>query len=227
MREVMIMKKLLTFSGLNFVLLSAAMVGTASAQTPVQPQAQSQAVGKVISSTPVLKRVTEPRNRDCARAVDPERCRADVVTEDRVIGYKVVYEYAGKQHEVQLPFPVGQTIPLEVSVTAAAPSIAVTPTITPSAAPVPVYERYESRAPVYTERYTERVYVDDVYYPRTVYSYPAYSYPYYYSPVWPILGISLALGAHYRGGYYYGHGGHYRGGLSRGYRHGPGIARHR
>jgi hypothetical protein len=221
----MIMKKMLKFSGLNLVLLSAAMVGTASAQTPVQPQSQTQAVGKVISSTPVLKRVTEPRSRDCARAADPARCQADVVTEDRVIGYKVVYEYAGKQHEVQLPFAVGQTIPLEVSVTAAAPSIAVTPTITPTGAPVPVYERYESRAPVYTER----VYVEDVYYPRTVYSYSAYSYPYsyapYYSPVWPILGISLALGAHYRGGYYYG--GHHRGGYSRGYRHGPGIGRHR
>lgn len=210
------MKKLLKFSALNLVLFSAAVVGSAQAQTPVPSQSQSQAVGKVISSTPVLRRVTEPRNRDCARAADPARCQADVVTEDRVIGYKVVYEYAGKQHEVQLPFAVGQTIPLEVSVTAAAPMPASTPTIASSSAPVPVYTRYEDRPVI-----TERVYVEDVYYPRPLYAYPAYSYPYYYSPLWPILGISLAWGAHYHGGYY--RGGHYRGG----YRHSPGIARHR
>ncbi|MEQ1516397.1 MAG: hypothetical protein ABL931_07915, partial [Usitatibacteraceae bacterium] len=80
------MKKLLILSAL------AAGVGL------LPGLAAAQEVGKVISSTPVLKRVTEPRKVCTTEADGRQNCRTDSVTEDRNIGYKVVYEYAGKQH---------------------------------------------------------------------------------------------------------------------------------
>ncbi len=162
-------------------LFSSTLVAGAFA---VAMPASAQEVGKVISSTPVMKRVTEP-----VRGCRPEPQRAcEMVTEDRLIGYKVVYEYRGAQHEVQLPFPVGETIPLETSSNGAQPAS------TPSVTPTPVYES----AP----RVVERVYVEP--------SYRAYD-PYYYGPIWPVA-VGLSLG--WVGGRYYAPRGyvHYRGG---------------
>jgi hypothetical protein len=218
------MNKSLKISGFVSAMLLAGLSATTSAQTysqvPVQPQSQSQPqsqpqaqppsqvssqpVGKVISSTPVMKRVTEPRGNTN-------------VTEDRIIGYKVVYEYAGRQHEVQLPFPVGATIPLDVTVSSVSP--AATPTIVPNNSPQPVYVSRDY--PVVERLVHEPAYVEQVYYPRSYVSYPGYSYsyanPYYYSPFVPLLGITLGLGGYYRGGHYYGgyNRGHHYGGRHR------------
>lgn len=153
--------------------------------------------GRVISSTPVLKRVTEPKSTCIDDANGKQRCTTKMVTEDRQVGYRVVYEYAGKQHTAQLPFAPGATIPLEVTPTAA------------SAQPVSASQPqplYVTEAPPVIERVVrEEVYVDS-YYPRPYY---AYGYPYYYSPFVPVLGVSLAFGGgHYRGGFG-GHGGHW------------------
>jgi hypothetical protein len=172
------MRYFLKISAIASAALSAGMLLPASAQ----------AVGNVITSTPVLKRVTEPV-RGCSPA--PQRA-CEMVTEDRLIGYKVVYEYTGKHQEVQLPFAVGATIPLETS------SSGVQPASTPSVTPTPSYEpTYES-----STRVVERVYVEPGY--RTYYD------PYYYGPIVP-LGLTLGLG-YVAGRYYWPRGYvHYRG----------------
>jgi hypothetical protein len=178
----------LRISAVVSAVLSAAMLLPASAQ----------AVGNVISSTPVLKRVTEPV-RGCSPA--PQRA-CEMATEDRLIGYKVVYEYNGKQHEVQLPFAVGATIPLETS------GSGVQPASTPSTAPTPTYER--------SPRVVERVYVEPGY--RSDYgNYTGARYdPYYYGPIVPLgltLGLGYVAGRYYwpRGYVYYGGHGGWRG----------------
>lgn len=167
--------------------------------------ALAQDIGKVISSTPVLKRVSEPRSTCTNDADGRQRCRTEMVTEDRNIGYKVVYEFAGKQHTVQLPFPPGPTIELEVTPTAlsgASGSFA-------TSAPTPTYTSSERVVVEPIERvYREPAYVDRVYYSRPYY-YPEY----YSSPVYPLLGVALgySLGVG-RWGYGYGNrwSGHHR-----------------
>lgn len=42
-------------------------------------------------------------------------CSTQTVYENRLVGYNVVYEYAGKQYTVQLPQDPGPTIPLNIS----------------------------------------------------------------------------------------------------------------
>lgn len=42
-------------------------------------------------------------------------CATQTVYENRLVGYNVVYEYAGKQYTVQLPQDPGATIPLQVT----------------------------------------------------------------------------------------------------------------
>ena len=183
--------------------LVSAATAVCSAVVVFPTIASAQGVGNVISSTPVMKRVTEPE-RGCRPA--PQR-ECALITEDRLIGYKVVYEYQGKQHEVQLPFAVGATIPIEVSGASIAP--AATPTIS---APVPSYEsgpRVIERVtvePAYAPTTRSRVYADD---------------PYYYGPILPAaVGLTLGLGAaYYWGPRYWGPRGYvgYRGGY-RGHR---------
>ena len=180
------MKKLLMVSAL--VAGSALLSGLAAAQE----------VGKVLSSTPVLKRVTEPKSTCVDDADGKQRCSTQMVTEDRNIGYKVVYEYAGQQHTVQLPFPPGATIALEVTPAVQGASAGTVSVAEPS--------YYSEPSPQVVEREVrERVYVESPYYP---YSYGPY-YPGYYSPLYPFVGIGLG----YSFGYY-GHGwrGGYRGG---------------
>lgn len=96
------MKKLLLVSGLATV--SVLMSGMAAAQ----------GVGKVISSTPVTKKVTEPKTTCTNDAAGKEHCQTKSVTENRTVAYNVVYEYAGHKHTAQMPFQPGPTIELEV-----------------------------------------------------------------------------------------------------------------
>ena len=194
-------------------------------------------VGKVISSTPVMR-------------------------ENQTVGYKVVYEYAGKRYTTQLPQDPGATVNLQIT-----PSVAAKPAARVAAAPVTTASRVAaaptattavSRDPIYTEpiyedrwdadrdrpyrvarstdgwdadqdrgystpiytapRYVERVYEEPSYYaPRTYYSRAnygynygdSYGYNYGYSnaPLWPLVGLSIGLSSSYRGDGYYG--GHY------------------
>jgi hypothetical protein len=194
----MIMKKRL--------LVSALVAGSSL----VSGWAMAQEVGNVISSTPVLKRVTEPRSSCVNEADGRQRCTTQMVTEDRTIGYKVVYEYAGKQRTVQLPFPPGATIPLEIS--PAGPTGYALPDRQTISAPTPVYSS-ESQ-PVVVERVVREpvVYVERDYYPGPYYR------NYYYDPIVPIVGLALGATALYYGTRWnHGGWGHY--GYRGGFRH--------
>jgi hypothetical protein len=184
----------------KLLMVSALMAG--SALLPGLVAAQE--VGKVISSTPVLKRVTEPRKVCTTDADGRQNCRTESVSEDRNIGYKVVYEYAGKQHTVQLPYAPGATIPLDVRVAVQGAS---------TASPAPVSTVYSSEPAVVETVVRERVYVDSPYY---------YSGPYYrgyYDPWYPFIGFGLGYTiGHFSHGWrghhvgFRGHrGGHWRG----------------
>ena len=177
------MKKLLLVSAL------AAVSGLTSGWVAAQE------VGKVLSSTPVLKRVTEPRSTCTNDTSGQQQCRTEMVTEDRQIGYKVVYEYAGRQHTVQLPFPPGPTIPLDVQVSVQ------------GASPTPAMPSYSAQPEV-----VERVVRDPVYVESPYYAGPYY--PGYYSPWYPFLGVALGYGLGYYSGGWYGYG--YRGGYGHG-----------
>jgi len=214
-REVMNMKKLLLVSGL------AVVSGFAVAQE----------TGKVLSSTPVTREVGV--QQQCAPDASPrDPCHSVTNFEKRTIGYKVVYEYAGKQYTTQLPEDPGATVSLQIT-----PAGASRPAAGATNAE-PMYEErwdadrdrpYQARRTTegwdadrdrsYTEtisvepRYVERVYVAPSYYPLSPY-YSPYYYGYYGAPYLPLLGLSIGLSRGFRGygGYGYGgYGGGYRG----------------
>lgn len=85
-------------------------------------------------------------------------CTTQNFMENRLVGYTVVYVYAGKQHTVQLPQDPGPTIQLQITPVGAAQAPAPAPMIlTPPQAvitppqvvyvPAPVYRTYP---PIYT-----------------------------------------------------------------------------
>ncbi len=87
-------------------------------------------------------------------------CTTQTVYENRLVGYNVVYEYAGKQYNVQLPQDPGPTIPLQVTPMNAprseAPASTIVNPLPPATVvsesrvvyvPTPVYRSYP---PVYT-----------------------------------------------------------------------------
>jgi uncharacterized protein YcfJ len=84
-------------------------------------------------------------------------CTTQNFMENRLVGYNVVYEYAGKQHSVQLPQDPGPTIQLQVTPMGAAQASAATvvtttpqPVVTQAPVvyvPAPVYRSYP---PIYT-----------------------------------------------------------------------------
>ena len=103
-------------------------------------------------------------------------CTTQTTMENRLVGYNVVYEYAGKTYNVQLPQDPGPTLALQVSpvgVQTATPAAPVTTVVTPPSV-------------VYTQ-------------PPVVYA-PA---PYYYRP-WPVT-TSINLGWGWYGGGHHRH----------------------
>lgn len=104
-------------------------------------------------------------------------CTTQTVYENRLVGYNVVYEYAGKQYNVQLPQDPGPTIPLQVTPVGSPRSEAPAQTLYSTAAPV------AEPATVITE---SRV----VYVPTPVYRY------------YPPISTSINLG--WSNGYRYG-----------------------
>ena len=208
------MKKLLLVSGLMMVS------GFAAAEE----------VGKVISSTPVTREVGV-QQKQCAPDAGPrDACRSVTNFETRTIGYKVVYEYAGKQYTTQLAENPGATVSLQIT-----PAVAARSAARSSSSPVTetIYEeRWDadrdrpyrvvrstegwdaSRDRSYSDtvsvepRYVERVYVSPSYYAPGPYYYPSY-YGYYGAPLLPLLGLSVGLSRGFRGGGYYGYRGHH------------------
>lgn len=131
-------------------------------------------------------------NNSVAQVQNVQTCSTQTAYENRTMGYNVVYEYAGKQYNVQLPNDPGPTIALQV--TPAGDSAA-------AAEDVDAYDVVPGRA---VGQPVARVITVP---PPVVYpAYPAYPayygppYPYYYPPV----GLSLNFG------FSSGHHGHHR-----------------
>ena len=121
-----------------------------------------------------------------------QQCSTQTSYENRTLHYDVVYEYADKRYNIQMPNDPGQYVRLQV-----------TPVGTlPPPAPVQTYQQYQQPNVVYSQPTT--VYLQ----PAPVMIYPApYPRP-YYAPI----GMSLNLG--YSRGFGGGHGGY-----DGGYRH--------
>lgn len=103
-------------------------------------------------------------------------CSTQTVMENRLVGYNVVYEYAGKTYNVQLPQDPGPTLAIQVTPVGM-------PTVTPAAPP---QTTTVSPAVVYTS-------------PPVVYTAPPVVYgppPVYYRP-WPVTtNIHMGWGWH-------------------------------
>ena len=115
-----------------------------------------------------------------------QNCQTQSLYENRLSNYNVVYEYAGKQYSVQMPYDPGPTIKLQVS------PVDATPTQAPGPGPM-TYMQPPVTQTVYTQ-------------PVVVTSEPVYYPGYYPRPYSPPIGVNLQLGY---GGYYGGHG-HWR-----------------
>ena len=115
-----------------------------------------------------------------------QRCTTQTVVENRVANYSVVYEYAGRQYTVQMPYDPGPSVRLQV-----------TPV---DAAPAPTAPLTYVQPPV-----TQTVYTQPVVVASDTIVYPAY----YARPYYPPIGLNLQFG--YSGGHgHYGHYGHWR-----------------
>jgi hypothetical protein len=141
-----------------------------------------------------------------AAAQSMPQCVTEMTLENRIVGYNVTYDYAGRQYTVQMPYDPGPTVRLQVSpVAQSAPSgnVVVAPpvqggnavpsgavvqsgaVVVPAPAPV-VYSPYPAAYPHSYPAYPP---------------YPAYGYGYpYYRPYFPV-GVSLGF-------VFGGHGGH-------------------
>lgn len=108
-----------------------------------------------------------------------QQCSTQTTYENRTVAYNVTYEYAGRQHTVQMPQDPGPTVRLQIT-----PVGAAQPAADPAVlAPAPV-----TQATIVREVVTV---------PPTVVVPTYYERPYYYPPV----GLSLNFG-------YVHHGGH-------------------
>ena len=53
-------------------------------------------------------------------------CSVQHTTQNRIVGYQVVYTYAGKQYQAQLPYDPGSTLALQITPVGASPTSAAT-----------------------------------------------------------------------------------------------------
>jgi uncharacterized protein YcfJ len=111
-----------------------------------------------------------------AQTVNQTNCTLQSAYENRLIGYQVVYEYAGKQYTVQLPQDPGPTIALQIT-PAGLPAAPVAQVAQATGLPTGMVQ------------------------PQVIYTQPSvvYGSPYYYNP-YPFSG-SINLGWGFRGGY--------------------------
>ena len=179
--------------------------------TTAATSASAQDVARVVSSTPVTQQVGVPRQA-CATVATgaPPQCSTQTIYENRAVGYKVVYEYAGKQYSVQLPQDPGPTLQLRVSV---APNPA--PTGSPQSQGMPVATindpaQYADPSAVMMAPGASPA-------PRPAYvyydAYPGYV-GYYNMPYYGVWRPTIALGFYgsgwfARGGGWHGRGGHH------------------
>jgi len=171
--------------------------------------ASAQESVRVVSSMAVTQQVGVPRQACATTATGaPPQCSTQTIYESRTVGYKVVYEYAGKQYTVQLPQDPGPTLQLRVSVDPATanPDAIATPQTYPLAASDPTLYADSNAVmmlqnTVYPAPYPSYAYYD---------AHPGYV-GYYGSPYYGGWAPSISLGffGGYQGGYrggYYGRG---------------------
>lgn len=77
----------------------------------------------------------EGRGQDSVRTV--QECSTQNVMENRVVGYQVVYEYAGRQYSTQMPQDPGRWVPVSVVPAGATPAPAYAPAYRPQASSAP------------------------------------------------------------------------------------------
>jgi uncharacterized protein YcfJ len=110
------------------------------------------------------------------QTVNQTTCTLQSAYENRLVGYQVVYEYAGKQYTVQLPQDPGATIALQIT-PAGLPTAPMAQNAAPSGQPTGMMQ------------------------PQVIYTQPTvvYGAPYYYNP-YP-FSSSINFGWGFRGGY--------------------------
>jgi len=120
-----------------------------------------------------------------------QQCSTQTFYENRTVGYNVVYDYAGRQYNVQMPHDPGQYVRLQVTPVgaAAAPMDGNVVATAPMGQPATIIGPTVIESGVVTVP-------SQIVYPAT------YARPYYYPPV----GVSLNFG--YSRGYYGGRHGH-------------------
>jgi len=111
-----------------------------------------------------------------------QQCTTQTFYENRAVSYNVVYEYAGKQYQVNLPNDPGPTVQLQI--TPVAPAAPVQPAPATGALPAPMVL---GPAQVETTVVTAA----------PVVVYPAYHYRPYYRPYYPPIHLSLGYVHHH------------------------------
>lgn len=134
-----------------------------------------------------------------------QNCTTQTYYENRAVSYNVVYEYAGRQYQVNLPNDPGPTVQLQITPVAAPPAPAaqpVYPQAPTSAVPAPLVS---APTPVVVQAAPTVIVPTTSVYPTYFYA-PA---PYFYRPPVSLsLGFVHQSGGHRHGGH--GHGGHWR-----------------
>ncbi|MBS7807360.1 hypothetical protein [Variovorax sp. PCZ-1] len=149
-----------------------------------------------------------------AQTQNVQRCTTQTFYENRPTAYNVVYEFNGKQYQVQLPQDPGPFVGLQVTPVGTAPAA-------PVQQPAPVIVRPVTQAPVYTQPvYSQPVIVESapvyVQQPQVVYVRPApvvvhapvYGRPHAHSHLHPHLQPQHLAYPHQWRGHPYGHHGH-------------------
>jgi len=112
-----------------------------------------------------------------ATVQNAQQCTTQYTVQSRVTHYNVVYEYAGKQYNVQMPSDPGASLSIELSPVQAQSPVNMGNVPLPGSAPAQVV----SSTPTYVQ---------------PVYAQPVYVNPYpYYSP-FPV-GVSIGFGGYY------------------------------
>lgn len=125
-----------------------------------------------------------------------QQCGTQTFYENRTVAYNVVYEYAGKEFSVQMPYDPGPTIRLQLTPMAStepAPAPTVAAESGSSGTPIGVIVGTPGQTVIQSSTTVYPAYAPA--YPVAYPAYPAYYYPrpYYYAPIAPI-GFSLNLG---------------------------------
>ncbi|MBC7376228.1 MAG: glycine zipper 2TM domain-containing protein [Burkholderiaceae bacterium] len=129
-----------------------------------------------------------------------QQCTTQTFYETRTVGYNVLYEYAGKQYNVQMPNDPGPYVRLQITPIGSGAPMAPTSRAEPTYGQ-PVYSQSPYVQPAYVQpayvqpAYVQPAYVQQTTYvqPAVVYGGPAYYRP-YYRPYYAPIGFSLNLG---------------------------------